>query len=458
MINFHEYKCWFPESVSELRFVSQLSKSFFYGWWITITALVVNAILSAPAFGATGLWVDSLEAEFGWSRTQLAIAFSLGQLEGSIAAPLVGYLIDKIGGKKVSMIGTGISILGFVILSLTTPVTGSRDHWFDPAIFYLAYCTIMFGGTLAGWIPMTVIINNWFNRQRSLAMAIGSVGFSVGTFAIVPLLAYMVNPEILGWKWTAVSIAVFLPLVILITYVVIRDRPEEMGLVPDGASALQSTHNKLRKNHQTKEDALEIQPDFSIAEALKEKVFWIIALGHGASAMLTSTMMVHLILAFKDQGLSLQTSATMWGVAMGIGGISQILGGLIGDRYSKRYCLIIFGCLQSIGVATATSVSTLSSAFLFAVVYGFGFGARAPITTAMRGEYFGRTSFGKIMGISAMPMMVMTMVAPVVAGQMFDSQGDYRQAFLYIALLGFIGSLVFYFAKAPIHPTLKQKA
>ena len=168
--------------------------------------------------------------------------------------------------------------------------------------------------------------------------------------------------------------------------------------------------------------------------------------------------MVHLILAFKDQGLSLQTSATRWCVAMGIGGISQILGGVIGDRYSKRYCLIIFGCLQSIGVATATSVSTLSSAFLFAVVYGFVFGARAPITTAMRGEYFGRTSFGKIMGISAMPMMVMTMVAPVVAGQMFDSQGDYRQAFLYIALLGFIGSLVFYFARAPIHPTLKHKA
>ena len=170
---------------------------------------MVNAILSAPAFGATGLWVDSLEADFGWSRTQLAIAFSLGQLEGSAAAPLVGYLIDKIGGRKVSMIGTAVSILGFVMLALTTPVTDSREHWFDPAIFYLAYCTIMFGGTLAGWIPMTVIINNWFDRQRSLAMAIGSVGFSVGTFAIVPLLAYMVNPEILGWKLTAVSIEVF---------------------------------------------------------------------------------------------------------------------------------------------------------------------------------------------------------------------------------------------------------
>jgi MFS family permease len=434
-----------------------LHKSFFYGWWITITALVVNAILSAPAFGATGLWVDSLEADFGWSRTQLAIAFSLGQLEGSAAAPLVGYLIDKIGGRKVSMFGTAVSILGFVLLALTTPVTDSREHWFDPAIFYLAYCTIMFGGTLAGWIPMTVIINNWFDRQRSLAMAIGSVGFSVGTFAIVPLLAYMVNPEILGWKWTAVSIAAFLPLIIIATFIFIRDRPQDMGLLPDGL-AQEIPNRPLGADRKAANiDSVDEKPDFTIGEALKEKVFWIIALGHGASAMLTSTMMVHLILAFKDQGLSLQTSATMWGVAMGVGGISQLLGGVIGDRYSKRYCLIIFGCLQSVGVATATSVTSIYSAILFVIIYGIGFGARAPITTAMRGEYFGRTSFGKIMGISAMPMMLMTMVAPVVAGRMFDSQGNYEQAFLYIAAVGFVGSLIFVFARAPIHPSLKQR-
>ena len=386
---------------------------------------MVNAILSAPAFGATGLWVDSLEAEFGWSRTQLAIAFSLGQLEGSAAAPLVGYLIDKIGGRKVSMIGTAVSILGFVLLALTTPVTDSREHWFDPAIFYLAYCTIMFGGTLAGWIPMTVIINNWFDRQRSLAMAIGSVGFSVGTFAIVPLLAYMVNPEILGWKWTAVSIAAFLPLVIIATFVFIRDRPQDMGLLPDGLAQGTRSRPLGADRNSANIDSVDEKPDFTIGEALKEKVFWIIALGHGASAMLTSTMMVHLILAFKDQGLSLQTSATMWGVAMGVGGISQLFGGVIGDRYSKRYCLIIFGCLQSVGVATATLVTSTYSAVLFVIIYGIGFGARAPITTAMRGEYFGRTSFGKIMGISAMPMMLMTMVAPVVAGALF--QGFRRQ-------------------------------
>ena len=86
------------------------NRKFFYGWWISFTALIVNAILSAPSFGAAGLWIDALETEYGWTRTQLAIAFSLGQLEGTITSPLVGYLIDKIGAKKTALTGTFIAI------------------------------------------------------------------------------------------------------------------------------------------------------------------------------------------------------------------------------------------------------------------------------------------------------------------------------------------------------------
>ena len=90
-----------------------------------ITALVINVLHFAPSFGSTGLWINALETELGWSRTQLAIAFSLGQLEGSIASPIVGFLIDKIGAKKVSLTGTVIAMVGFIVLSQTTPVTDS---------------------------------------------------------------------------------------------------------------------------------------------------------------------------------------------------------------------------------------------------------------------------------------------------------------------------------------------
>ncbi len=429
------------------------SKPIFYGWWIAITALVVNAILSAPSFGSAGLWIESLESEYGWSRTQLSIAFSLGQLEASIAAPLVGYLIDRFGGKRISMLGAFVAIFGFLSLSLTVPITDSRENWLDPGIFYISYIMIMTGSTLSGWIPMTVIINNWFNKNRSLAMSIGSIGFSVGTFLLVPLYAYLINPDLLGWRYTSILIAFMMPGVILLVAMIVKNNPEEVGLLPDGKvnnpdPLLTEKKNVLQNIKTSFKDT-----DFTIKEALLEKSFWLIALGHGASAMLTSTMMVHIILAFNDQGISLQVAATLWGLAMGIGGVSQLLGGILGDRYPKRHLVCVFGIIQSLGVWMGSYVNTVGLGLIFAFVYGLGFGARAPITTAMRGEYFGRTSFGKIMGVSTLPMMTMSIVTPVVAGRFYDSQGNYSDAFLYIAIAGALGSLFFPFAKKPIHPS-----
>ena len=421
-----------------------MKPKFFYGWWIALTALVVNAVISAPAFGATGLWIDSLETEFGWSRTQLSIAFSLGQLEGSVAAPFVGYLIDKIGGKKVAWIGAIASSLGFLCLSQTVPITESRENWLDPAIFYISYVIIMFGVTLGGWIPMTVIINNWFAKHRSLAMSIGSVGFSIGTFAIVPFLAILIESESVGWKTTALGLTLFFPLLIFPITKIIKNTPEEIGEVPDGIKATSTVDNIPDQSVQIASN------DFSLKAALKEKVFWYIAIGHGASAMLTSTMMVHLILAFKHQGISLQTAAFIWGLAMGIGGVSQILGGFLGDRTKKHIAVCIFGCIQAIGVSLAVLVTNTGTALIFAIVYGIGFGARAPITTSMRGDYFGRKAFGKIMGVSAMSMMIMTMFGPIFAGRLFDLQGNYQNGFLILACIGFIGSLIFLLAKRPV--------
>ena len=413
--------------------------------------MAVNAILSGPTYGATGLWIDSLERDFGWARGQLSWAFSLGQLEGSIAAPIVGYLIDRFGGKKIAISGAFVGVLGYLLLSVTEPFRPENTGWNDPLIFYIAYLVIMLGSTLGAWIAMTVIINNWFDKKRSLAMSIGGLGFSVGTFAIVPLIALLILPENLGWRLTAVLIALIFLLVPILIWKTVKNNPEDVGEIPDGLKNKPSLGSELPSS----EDG---NDGFTIAEAIREKSFWYISIGHGASAMLTSTMMVHLILAFKNQGLTIEIAALIWGISMGIGGISQLLGGIIGDRVTKRYALFFFGCLQAIGVALAVTVTSIWSALIFASIYGMGFGARAPITTAMRGEYFGRKSFGKIMGISAIIMMMMTMIGPVLAGTLFDRQQDYAIAFVSMAILGALGSIFFLFAKKPIHPKQRSSA
>ena len=171
-------------------------------------------------------------------------------------------------------------------------------------------------------------------------MSIASIGFTAGTFLLVPVLAFLINPSRLGFEITALVVSVSLLGAVFLTWKIIRNTPEEMGVLPDGE--IRSTLTLATKGGSDKIGAT--TPDFTIVEAMRERVFWILAVGHGSSAMLTSAMMVHLILAFKDQGLSIQIAATLWGVTMAIGGLAQLFGGYIGDKFPKRYALAGFGC------------------------------------------------------------------------------------------------------------------
>ena len=409
------------------------NRKIFYGWWIVVLTLIITSSTSAPVFAGVGVWIDSLEQHFGWSRTQLAIAFSLGQLEASIAGPIVGILVDRIGAKKVIFTGISLIGIGFILLSQTNSLT----------MFYISYAVVMLGASTGGWLPMMTVINNWFDKKRTMAMGVGGLGFSMGSFLLVPILAWMVNPSNFGWEITSLALGIFFLILALPISKLIRNSPEEYGDIPDGikTSKLNLSNADITNKH---------NHDFKIFEVLKMKAFWIISICHGTSSMLISTMMVHMILALKDQGLSLQTSALIWGVTMGVSGLAQILGGYIGDRVAKNLALCVFGCVQSMGVVIATFIGdSLYFIPAFVIIYGLGFGARIPLGSAIRGEYFGRKAYGKVLGFSMFPMFLLMTIGPLFAGKMFDTYGNYDSAFLILAAITTCGSLGFLLAKKP---------
>ena len=413
-----------------------MKRKFFYGWWLVVIGLLINAFTSSPVFGGVGVWVDSLEQEFGWSRTQLSIAFSVGQLEASVMGPIIGMLVDRIGSRKVVFIGISIIGVGFVLLSLVSTI------W----MFYLAFAVLMIGASAGGWLPMMTAINNWFDKRRSIAMGFGGLGFSVGSFLLVPALAWVVNPNHYGWQSTSLTLGLFFIVCAYPVSTLIRNIPEDYGEVPDGIGYLNT--------NQTGNTIVETQtydPLYKMKDILKIPAFWIISICHGMSTMLIGTMTVHLILALKDQGISVQTGAWIWGFTLGFSGLCQIFGGWIGDKVPKNLALCFFGCVQAIGVVTATFINSVYYAPIFIVIYGLGFGARMPLGTAIRGEYFGRKAFGKVLGWSMMPMMLLMMMGPLVAGKMYDIYGTYDGAFYLLAAVGFFGSLGFIFAKRPNH-------
>ena len=416
-------------------------REMFYGWKLAGLALLVIGLASGPVWSGVGVWVKALETHFGWSRAQLTGAFSLAQLEGSILGPLLGYLIDRLGPRRMVFIGLVITGLGFVLFSRTNNLL----------TFYVSYGLIMLGTAAGSWLPLMTVVNRWFIRKRGLAMAVAAEGSPLGGLLLLPVLAWAVTPSHFGWSTTALWIGiVFLALAFPISRF-IRERPEDYAERPDGdpsPSPLMSQLDIVRTP--PRDIGSRDQPDFTASQAIRTSAFWLITFGHAFSSMLFATLTVHLVPMLTDQEMSLQSSAYVFSVMMGVAAAFQLIGGYVGDRMETRVAIAVFGFIQAAGFTVAVFTESMPMAILFAVLFGAGFGGRNPLTVAIRAEYFGPNAFATITGISSAPMYLFMLAAPLFAAFIFDTQGSYMIAWLILGGLGSMSGVLFLLAKKPL--------
>ncbi|MCL0029339.1 MFS transporter [Dehalococcoidia bacterium] len=422
------------------------ARGVFYGWWLVGVSGFVMLVSTTPMFHAMGLWFVALESAFGWNRTQLALAFSLTRLEGGLMGPIEGYLADRVGAQRLVFVGMTILGVGLLLLGQV------RALW----MFYLAYLVMALGQGLGSWLPLTTMLNNWFNKHRAKAMGWSSSSSRIGSLLIIPAIAWAIDPdhERLGFRLTAailgmVTIAIAFPVTRLI-----RNRPEDYGLLPDGDQPLATDDSPESVEDAYRPAAISRpQIDFTVLEALKTPAFWYISVAHGLTSMVLIAIMAHLPPLMRDQGHSIQSASYVIVVYSVVSMVFTIVGGHVGDRVPKNVAASIFVMIQASGVLVmALGTSDLRMLYLFAVLFGIGMGGRGPLTTSIRGDYFGRRSFGKIMGVSIVPMSVLLLIAPTFAGIMRDLQGDYVMAFIILAALNLIGAVLFVAARKPTPP------
>ena len=399
---------------------------------------------SAPLFHAMTVWSVALEAHFGWSRTQLSMAFAFTRIEGGIMGPIEGYLTDRVGPKRMVLIGLVVLAIGFLFFWQV------KQLW----MFYLAFVIMSLGHSLCGWVPVTTLLNNWFIRNRAKAMGWSNTFSRLGALILVPAIAWAINPDKdrLGWDVTALALGIFSFLVAVPMYKVIRNRPEEYNLLPDGLMPLEVETSRNSQDSGKEVSQIEVQQDtqdLTTAQALKTVAFWLISIGHGLTSMVIIAIMAHLGLFMSDNGFDIQTTAWVVSVYTFVAMVFPVVGGYVGDRIPIRIAIFVFTSIQAFSVVILTFATTLTLLYAFAVLFGIGFGARSPLTTAIRGDYFGRRSFGKILGISTVPLNILLLVAAPFAGYMYDTTGSYRSAFLILAALSFVGGVFFLLAKKP---------
>ncbi len=389
------------------------------------------AMSSGINFHGFGNFIIPLSKEFGWSRTTVSAVFSLARLEAGFIGPAEGWAVDRMGPRKLMLVGIPLMGIGFVLLSQVSGL-------FTFMLVYILGITL--GNSLGMHVPASAAVANWFNKKRGLAFGIMWSGVGLGGL-LVPALGWAIDTY--GWRDASIFVGVLVILVGFPIAALMRHRPEQYGLLPDG--------EKVPKQS-PKEAALLIDgedADFTAREALQTSSFWYLSLSIMARSLVTGGVGLHLVPYFIGLGANPIEAATYAG-SVGVISIPGRFGlSYLGDYFNRRYMMAISLLFMTVSIVLLATADSLSSSIPGLIAYSISQGGISVIPQAIIADYFGRKAFATISGFRSSIQMVGIIIGPVVSGFVYDKTGSYEGAFLGFAAASIVSMFLVIMAFPP---------
>ena len=397
---------------------------FFYGWVVLGCVCLAGFARQGPAVAVLSVFVVPMTTEFGWSRTEIGGAVSLGGVLAALISPLIGPVLDRRGARLVlclAVLGTGLATMA---LSLTQSLL----------VFYLLFCFARMNWAGPFDLGLYGALNNWFVTRRALATSIATLAQMSGLVAL-PLVAQFAMRDG-DWRagWVAIGATVlvvgFVP-----TWLLLVRRPEDVGLVPD------------RRVAGTGQAAVE--PRFSRAAAMRTSAFWLLSLYtvlvYPVQAGVSLYQAPHLI----ERGISPFIAATVISVFSAMSAVSSFGVGFLPRRWPVRNGLLMSGVLMSAGSFALIGVGSAESAYVAAGVFGLGIGGVMTLLPLAWADYFGRESYGAIRGVALSLQVLAQAAGPLLSGVLRDWSGDYTWSLTVFGMLAALAAIVALAARRP---------
>ena len=400
----------------------------FYGWIVLGCLCCAGFARQGPAVATLSIFVEPLTREFGWSRTAISGAVSLGGLLAALAAPLIGPALDRRGSRLVLCGAVLINGILLILLSLTPSLL----------VFYLLFCLARMNWAAPFELGLYGALNNWFVRRRTLASAVATLAQQIGLVAM-PLLAQFAIARH-GWRagWIAIG-AVTLLVGFVPSWLLLVRRPEDLGLAPDGVSS-----PPLQPGGPLISAAPADEPTYSRRQALAAPAFWLLLLYTALIYPVQAGVSLHQAPFLIERGIAPAVAAAVVGAFSAMSAVATVACGTLPRALPIRYPLAAVGAIVALGVALMLGVRSAPQAFVAAGIFGFGIGAMLTLLPVAWADYFGRAHFGAIRGI-ALPVQVLAQAAgPLLSGTLRDVTGDYAlslQVFIGLAALGAVAAL-----------------
>ena len=404
----------------------------YYGW-IVVATTALTLLVSAGVRSAPGVFLNTLNADMGWSLAAISFAVSIGLMLFGLAAPLSGWLIGRFGPRLV-MLG------GVVLISASMAASARMTSLWQLNLFWGALSGI--GTGIAGSVLGAAVAARWFVARRGLVIGMFGAATSAGQLIFVPLLAWIEST--IGWRSSVMVLAGVAALLLLPILLLMRDDPADLGMQPYGGQAPEPS--------QIAREAGGI-----MRRAIRVPEFWLLA-GSFFICGATSNGLVgtHLIAHAHDHGIAKSTAAGMLALMGTMNFVGTIASGWLTDRYNPRFLLACYYGFRGLSLLVLPFATNLGGLAVFAILFGLDYIATVPPTTALVADIFGRKNVGIVFGWVFCAHQFGAALAAWLGGLTRELTGDYGVAFIAAAALAMTASLLsLRIGRAPAAPQVE---
>jgi len=369
-----------------------------YGWVIVAAGAVITCVAMGAMF-ALPVYLQPMAEETGWSHAGISFAMTIGFIVMGIGGFLWGTLSDKIGPRPVVLMAAALLGVGLFVASRAT----------DLLVFQLAYGGLVGASGGAFFAPIIAATVGWFDKNRSLAVSLVSVGGGVAPMVMTPLASVLIGAY--GWRMAMLSIAIAAVVIIIPTALLIRPAP---AAAPAGGGSL-----------------AEAAKPSSVKAALRTPQFIVLAATFFLCCAAHSGPIFHTVSYAMICGASSLAAASIYSVEGLSGLFGRLIFGVLADKFGARRVILGGLLLQAAGIYSYIYVSQLPHFYLLALVLGMAYGGVMPLYSVLARDYFSQSMMGTVLGAATMVSSIGMAFGPVGGGWLYDTFGTYH--WLYIA-------------------------
>ena len=397
---------------------------FFYGYIIVICSFIMLALTFGINY-SFGIFFNSLVTEFGWSRAATSAAYSLMTLVAGFLGIFAGRLSDFFG-PKVLGIASGIFLgLGFFLMSQVNTL------W----QLYLIHGLLLAAGIGTCWPILMPTVARWFVARRGLMSGIVVSGIGLGTVTTPQLARWLISTY--DWRAAYMIIGALTFVVMVLAALFLKRDPSQTRQLPYGQDEMPCENTKQGEE------------GYSFKEAIRTRNFAITGTTFFCFGIALHTIMVHIVPHATTIGISAINAAVTLAIIGGVNIIGKITIGMVSDKIGFKTSLVISLGIMAIALLWLQLAQELWALYLFGVIFGLSYGAIVTLMALAPSELFGLGSLGAIMGGTTFLYTCGGAVGPVVSGHLFDITGSYNLAFLIVAILTIIASIITLTVKSP---------